>query len=143
MKASDVISSKLLKQWPESWKIFEESCQYSIENGLDHITFPLLFRERKIEWSEVETIKEQVFKYLEGLGYNNILGRYKEIFCTREGFESGYIFTVFLSPAGIKSYLAECDKWQASIARKSGFDKESPRPIYDSIRYLNIYKGKR
>lgn len=145
MNATDVIVSKLLKTWPESWKIFEESCQYSIDNNLDYIKGILLNRESKIDYNNVTSIQEQLFSYLRFLGYSNFTAGLHDPFFTRKGHESGLTFVIFLSSDSAKKYIAENNKW-AEWSKFHGSRLAGPepkRPMFEEIRYQDIYKEKR
>jgi hypothetical protein len=143
MNINEVISSKLLKQYPESFKIFEDSCKYTIDNGLHFIKGVLLYREKDVAYNEQKIIAEELQQYLNGLGYKNSIIYHKETFHTRKGHEYGTVFVVFLSTAGIEAYIKESQEWSKSIASNSRYDVEKPRPIYEQIRYLSIYQKKK
>ena len=141
MNASQIISKKFLAQYPESWEIFEDSCKHTISKGLSFIKGVLLYREKKIDYKDQSIISEELQTYLKDMGYNNSVISHNETFLTKDGYEHGTVFVIFLSVAGIKSYLEENKVWHDSIKAKSRFDKEAPRPLYEQIKYLDIYKS--
>lgn len=146
MNAQQLINLKVTKAWPESLQIFEDSCVYSIENNLDFLKGVLLHRESPITHQNSASISEQLQGWLAEQGYNNnLIWPNYEHFHTMKGHESGMVFVAFLSNAGIKAYLAENDKWgQWAKQGNTVLRGEEPkRPIYEEIRYLDIYKGKR
>ena len=141
MNASEIISKKFLAQYPESLKIFEDSCKYTIANGLFFIKGVLLHREKKVSYNEQSVVSEELQSYLSELGYKNSIISHNDTYFTKKGYESGVVFVVFLSVAAIKLYLEENEKWAKSVKAKSRFDKEAPRPLYEQIKYLDIYKS--
>jgi len=141
MNKDEIIAAKLTSTWKESWKIFDDSCKYSIANNLDFIVGVLLAREQSVSHNEFKSISEQLQDYLSNtLGFKNNYVTHRSQFYTRKGYEAGVGFVVFLSSAAIKAYMKESDDWQKSIQGNSRNTVQTPRPIYEKIQYLNIYK---
>ena len=140
MKASEIVKAKLLKTWPASWAIFEESCAYTVANNLAFIKGVLLNVESETTYKTAASVGEQLCLYLrEELGYNYIMWRYNGQFCTREGYKQGLIFTIFLTKATLDAYEKENDAFEKWCSNR-GWCEKPPRPLWDQIEYLNIYK---
>ena|SRR5690242_17313682 len=139
MKASDVISGKLLKVYPKSFEIFEESCQYSIDNGLDFIKGVLLQSEKVVPYNEFNSVCEQVFAHLKELGYKYMTANHNGNFKTKEGHKSGFVFVVFLSKAALDAYNNENDAFTKWTHSRHG--EQPSRAIYNAINHLDIYKS--
>ena len=138
MKADDVIELKLLKTYPKSWKIFEESCAYSIKNNLNFIKGVLLFEEKKLDYAELSIVGDQVRQYLVNkLGYK-IVYTTKDTFACKDGFKEGLVFVAFLSESYYKQWSAEADAYNKWCTDRWG--TEPKRTIYNEIKFLNIYK---
>lgn len=141
MKLEDLISAKMLVTWPKSWEIFEESCIYSLKNKLDFVKGVLLHEERMISYEEQPSIIEQLFSYLNTLGYKNMSAR-NGTFCTKEGFKNGLVFVVFLSKSTQEQLNKESEKWNTWASHKGSVmaGVKPLRPMFEQIEYLNIYK---
>jgi hypothetical protein len=141
MEKDEIIKQKFLNTWPKSWAIFEESCQYSIKHNLDFVVGILLNEEKEISYADQKSVWEQLCDYLKTLGYQNVHGN-GDTFLTKDGYKKGMSFVVFLSSAAIKSYINENERWNKYIENHGSWAEQSKmRPIYHSIKYLNIYKN--
>lgn len=142
MNQIDFISKKLLKTFPKSFKIFEESCQYSLDNSLDFIKGVLLNEEFLITYHNTESIRQQLFDYLNSLGYKFIVARHNGNFCTRDGYKIGLVFIIFISEGAWKAYNDENLRWNNWATHNSITAGPKPdRPIFNAIEYQNIYKS--
>lgn len=115
-----------------------------MENGLDFIKGILDKMEREVLYNEEKSITQQLTTYLGTLGYKNIMYESRGSFCTKEGYVSGLVFVVFLSKAAMEAYLSENEVWNkwASFHGSVMAGDQPKRPIWESIKYLDINKKK-
>jgi hypothetical protein len=140
MTAEEVIAAKLLKTWPKSWALWEKSCKYSIDNNLDFVKGALLYNEHDVPYNEQNSIGEQLRIYLNYLGYKNSIIIHKDTFLMEDGYYHATVFIAFLSEAAMLSYLEENKKWAKSIEGNMRGQVQAPRPIYDSIKNVNLFE---